>query len=129
MHFSSSPLQTGASLFTFAHSSDPVPSSRIPCFPRSTLPTWTYLKSEDPALVTPEGAWAEGVDYVVTDDWAAYEGWKGVNGDQGKGWEVVGEVEGLVGFSRGGKWGAEIRWGRRIGIVGRKGSSGINFTA
>lgn len=116
IHFTPYPLQTGATLFAFLHSGPPV-STVYPALPPPLEPVWKYSKSEDPALSTPEGAWISEVDYVVTDDWGLYESWKG---DEGEGWQVIGSVDGLNGVGRGGKWGVEVRWGRKVAILGRR---------
>ena len=115
IHCSTYPLQTGATLFTFIHSS-PAPSSLLQAIPPPLEPTWVYSKSEDPDLATPGGAWDAGVDYLVTEAWAAYEAWRG---DGGERWKLEQVVDGLEGVRRGGKWGIEVAWGRKIGILRR----------
>ena len=110
IHFTSYPLQTGASLFTFIHDSRPVWS---PALPPSEGPTWVYDKSEDPALVTPQGAKEAGVewDLLVTDKWEEWDG---------RGWTVVRKIEGLAGIERRGKL-LGPRWEDKIGILEREG--------
>lgn len=122
IHFTNYPLQTGASLFTFLHLSPP-PSTSCPAIPPPVEPLWEYSKSEASSLGTPAGAWEAGADYLVTDDWEAYERYEG---EIREGWEVVGSVNALGGVGRGGRrgrWGVEIRWARKIAILGRVGLS------
>jgi alpha-1,6-mannosyltransferase len=106
VHFTTYPLQTGSSLFTFLHS----PPSASPAIPPPRSPEWIYDKTEDLALSTPGGAAEAGVewDVLVTDDWAIWEG---------KGWKLASIIEGLEGIERGGKWGVRVRWGEKIGVL------------
>jgi alpha-1,6-mannosyltransferase len=108
IHFTTYPLQTGASLFTFLHSS-PISSPAIPFHPGAV---WEYDKSEDSALITPGGAEEASVDWdvLVTEDWKTWVG---------KGWKVAETIEGLEGFGRGGKWGVKVKWGEKIGVLVR----------
>jgi len=115
VHFSSYPLQTGATLFTFLHSESPPNPSRS-AIPPPLKPIWQYDKSEDPIFATPEGAWWQSADYLVTEDWERYEGWVGKERER---WQVVGRLDGLGSIRRGGKWGFEVGWERKIGILGR----------
>lgn len=105
VHFTTYPLQTGASLFTFTHS-----PTTSPAIPNAQEPRWVYDKSEDEALTTPSGAEEAGVDWhvFVTEDWKAWEG---------KVWRLETTIQGLEGVSRGGKWGVAARWGEKIGIL------------
>lgn len=107
IHFTTYPLQTGASLFTFLHA-DTVSSSHA--LPSQQQPVWTYDKSEDPALNTPGGVEEAGVKWgvLVTDDWGLWEG---------KGWEVVETIAGLAGVERRGKWCIGVKWEEKIAIL------------
>ncbi|WWD17880.1 hypothetical protein CI109_102324 [Kwoniella shandongensis] len=112
IHFPSYPLQTGSTLFTFLHQSLNATThlGPFPPFPEQNQPHWTYSKSEDESMSTSEGIWASGVDFVVTEDWTAF----------GEQWEEVGEVKGLDGVGRGGKFGVEVRWDKKLAVLGRK---------
>lgn len=128
IHFSSYPLQTGASLFTFLHDTSFSSFSSFSSIPANgTIPSesaireshindiWTYSKSEDPTLLTPSGAASEDIDYVVLEsgtegEWLQSEGGR---------WEVVREIEGLKGVRRGGKFGVRVEWDKRVVILGR----------
>ena len=109
IHFTTYPLQTGASLFTFIHS-DPLAIS--PAMPHPQTPGWIYDKAEDPNLFTPGGAEEAGVDWdvMVTDDW---KGW------EGKGWKLASTITGLDGVERGGQFGVKAKWGEKIGVLTR----------
>lgn len=95
VHFTPGPLQTGATLFTFEHQAWPEPFWSFPALPPSAQPSWQYLKSEDPELNTPEGAWAGGIDYIVTDDWDRY-----LSPRVGSNWTLASTIQGLAGVSR-----------------------------
>lgn len=107
IHFTSYPLQTGASLFTFIHDSRWAWS---PALPSPEGPVWVYDKNEDTSLVTPEGVREAGVewDVLVTEDWTTWEG---------RGWKVVRRIEGLAGLERRGKFGLGVKWEDKIGIL------------
>lgn len=109
IHFTTYPLQTGASLFTFLHQEQ---YRSIPLMPKTQEPKWVYDKSEDPSLITPEGAKEAGVewDILVTDDSAAWDG---------RGWKLERSVPGLKGLQRGGKYGVKVEWENKIGILSR----------
>ncbi|KAK4686684.1 hypothetical protein P7C73_g3445, partial [Tremellales sp. Uapishka_1] len=112
IHHHSYPLQTGASLFTFVHSSpSPTTSHSWSAIPSPAEPEWFYIKDEDPALLSSTGAWNAGFDYVVTD----VDGWE----KDETGWMIAAEIEGLQGVRRGGKWGLEVAWGRKLVVYGR----------
>lgn len=123
IHFSPYPLSTGASLFTFLHSSPSLSSTDNTTW--TTVlhtppgPAWVYSKSEDPALITPQGASQAGMDYVVL---GAEElpagGWLG---DAGKeyGWEVRRRIEGYDGLKRKG-WRVGVGMGDKVVVLGRK---------
>ncbi|OCF33338.1 hypothetical protein I316_05080 [Kwoniella heveanensis BCC8398] len=142
IHFPSYPLQTGATLFTFLHErprqglTSPVTATSgastisspwaYPAFPPPLEPRWIYSKSESEEYSTPNGLWNSDVDYVVTGNWAEYgiiEGDDEASGSAAdrRRWRLVGEVHGLDGVSRGGKYGVEIRWARKLAILGRVG--------
>ena len=105
VHFTTYPLQTGASLFTFTHS----PSSSLAIPPQQGL-VWVYDKSEDRSLTTPGGAEEAGVnwDVLVTEDWKDWEG---------KGWKLAQTIEGLDGVERGGRFGVRVKWSEKIGLL------------
>ncbi|WVQ85565.1 hypothetical protein IAT38_007731 [Cryptococcus sp. DSM 104549] len=116
VYFPSYPLQTGASLFTFVHQE--VESGKhlgpFAPFPAQREPVWVYSKSEDEVMSSALGVWDSGVNYVVTGDWEAFLD------DGGYRWEVVGEVEGLDGVGRGGKYGVQVNWARKLAILERR---------
>lgn len=117
VHYSSYPLQTGSSLFTFGHDHTfPLPSPE-----RKDTPGWTYSKAEDPTLLTPSGAMEAGFDYVVLESGTERD-WIG----QGE-WMVKKEIEGLKGVRRGGKWGVRVIWDRRVVILGKKAEDGMDL--
>jgi alpha-1,6-mannosyltransferase len=109
IHFTTYPVQTGASLFTFTHSD---PSAISPAIPRPHSPAWIYDKAEDPSLSTPGGAAEAGVewDVLVTEDWKAWEG---------KGFKLASTIRGQQGVERGGQFGIRVKWGEKIGILTR----------
>ncbi|WVQ97304.1 hypothetical protein IAU59_004415 [Kwoniella sp. CBS 9459] len=114
-----------------------IPSAYLyPAFPLPLEPRWIYSKSETEEFSTPGGLWNSDVDYVVTGDWAEFDitdndndndaGGRDVEADAagvtdgyGRKWQVVGEVHGLDGVGRGGKYGVEIRWARKLAILGK----------
>ncbi|RXK35039.1 hypothetical protein M231_07692 [Tremella mesenterica] len=98
IHFSSYPLQTGASLFTFLHTS---PHGGV--FPSTSQPLWVYSKDETPSLLTAQGAWDAGIDYMVL---GVKEGESMVNDHVG--WEKVGSVRGFEGIKWTGKWDGKL---------------------
>ncbi|ODO07261.1 hypothetical protein L198_00840 [Cryptococcus wingfieldii CBS 7118] len=106
--FPSYPLQTGATLFTFTH--DHAAGQGLafwPALPAAEEPRWVYDKSEGVNLSNSE--WMDGVDFVVTGDWA------GLTED---GWEMVAEVGGLEGVGKApGQYKVEARWGRKLAIL------------
>jgi alpha-1,6-mannosyltransferase len=107
IHFPSYPLQTGASLFTFVHAK--VPLGIV--LPRQSLPAWEYVKDEDPALLTPAGAWDAGMDYVVTPDWTRFV-------DSAK-WTEVAAIDAYAGVRRGGKLGLYVAQDKKLAILQR----------
>ncbi|WRT64150.1 uncharacterized protein IL334_001079 [Kwoniella shivajii] len=122
IHFPSYPLQTGSTLFTFLHQYQLNSTTHIgpyPPFPNQKEPKWIYSKSEEETFATPEGLWENNVDYVVTEEWDKYLG--GIeSGNEGRNsWKMVGEIEGLDGVSRGGKYGLKVNWARKLAILGR----------
>ncbi|KAK8865936.1 hypothetical protein IAR55_001085 [Kwoniella newhampshirensis] len=125
IHFPSYPLQTGSTLFTFLHQQLNTTSHLGPFspFPEQRQPYWIYSKSEDEIMSTPQGIWASGVDYVVTEDWEAFLGSDATESARGS-WEQVGEVKGLDGVGRGGRFGLEVRRGSKLAVLGRKEKSG-----
>ncbi|WWC66278.1 uncharacterized protein I206_100179 [Kwoniella pini CBS 10737] len=118
IHFPSYPLQTGSTLFTFIHENIPFASYQGPygLFPKQKRPIWIYSKSEDEEFSTSDGLWNNDIDYVVTGDWNNFLDSEG----EAKKWEIVSEINGLEGVSRGGKYGVNVRWGRKLVILGRK---------
>ncbi|WVR05888.1 hypothetical protein IAU60_002914 [Kwoniella sp. DSM 27419] len=112
VHFPSYPLQTGATLFTFLHQASPLDASAWPnpALPAHQTPAWIYSKSEAEEYATPATLRETQVDYVVTEDWQSY-----VEG----GWDVIDEITGLDGVGRDGKYGVTVKWGRKLGILGR----------
>ena len=107
IHYTNYPLQSGASLFTFLH----LPHSSHAVPPAEGI--WTYSKSEDPALQTPDGALDAGLDYVVLDagmvhDWTS-------SGD----WTVMGSVDGFGGWRRREKWNIDLEREAKVYLVGR----------
>ncbi|WVF70624.1 hypothetical protein IAT40_005416 [Kwoniella sp. CBS 6097] len=144
------PVQTGSSRTTTIDTTIDRASIyspyTYPAFPPPREPRWIYLKSESEEYSTPAGLWKSDVDYVVTGDWtgfgipdsnrdsdsdssndiearaAAATGGQAVGGTSAKGkWELLGEVHGLDGVGRGGKYGVEIRWARKLAILGKVG--------
>lgn len=113
VHFTPGPLQTGATLFTFGHQALPESSWPFPALPPPAQPLWQYLKSEDPALNTPEGAWAGGVDYIVTDDWDRY-----LSTRAGSSWTIGSTIQGLAGVERKGA-SLRVRRDTKIAILKR----------
>lgn len=107
IHFPSYPLQTGSTLYTFIHANVP----QALAFPAQEDPEWVYSKSEDVALLTPAGAAAAGVDYVVTSDWETFAGAQ---------WKVVGSIDAYDGVRRGGKWGVYVATARKLAILHRE---------
>ncbi|BEI83850.1 hypothetical protein CcaverHIS002_0404540 [Cutaneotrichosporon cavernicola] len=96
IHLHSYPLQTGASLFTFLRSD--ITSA---AFPPPQDVQWTYSKSEDPALQTPQGAWLGDLEAVVTERWREFS-----------------EAE-IDGHRIMGKGGIEVRTSPKIGLLRR----------
>ncbi|KAK6905709.1 hypothetical protein I203_106539 [Kwoniella mangroviensis CBS 8507] len=116
VHFPSYPLQTGSTLFTFLHqqpninSTSHIGSFELSPFPKEKQPHWIYSKSEDEAYSTSEGLWNNEVDYLVTEDWDSYL-------DR---WEIVDEIQGLDGVGRKGRFGLEVKWGRKLVVLGKR---------
>ena len=113
IHYTSYPLQSGSSLFTFLHL--PHRSLALPEVPDTTV--WTYSKADDEGMQTPLGAAEAGMDYVVLDarslrDWTD------------KSWQSVGTVSGFGGWRRKGKWGLEIVMEDQVAVVKRIGATG-----
>jgi alpha-1,6-mannosyltransferase len=127
VHFSSYPLQTGASLFSFLHdASFPVGTNTqrnttMSASATTTQPTgiWTYSKAEDPTLATPNGARSASIDFVVLES-GTEAGWVG----DAAGWSIITEIQGLKGVKRGGKYGVRVEWDSRVVILGDTRSSG-----
>lgn len=113
IHFSSYPLQTGASLFTFLHS----PSEGVS--PPRLSPTWTYSKDEDPRLLTPSGAGVAGLDYLVLNSQEA----RPFVESPGNEWDLVREIEGFVSvsFDRRDSWGVSLKREALVAVVGKRG--------
>lgn len=144
VHYTSYPLQTGASLFTFLHSyvlnledsqqNDKSLTSllnRWPPFPTPVYPGWRYSKSEDPILLTPHGAWNGNFDYLVVEsieaarylDAESLEDKADGLGSDGREikWDVVAGIEAFDGVSRSGRFGIELKRDRKIVVLGRSG--------
>ncbi|ORY32271.1 Alg9-like mannosyltransferase family-domain-containing protein [Naematelia encephala] len=122
IHFTSGPLQTGSTLFTFLHAS-PGPDNAwpYPAFPPPRTPEWTYSKSEAAEMQTLEGLWQSNVDYIVTDDPSAL-----IESElPGRSWKLAAHV-GEVGETRldlpGIKKGRTLRWGSQLAILARESS-------
>ncbi|RSH92921.1 dolichyl-P-Man:Man(7)GlcNAc(2)-PP-dolichol alpha-1,6-mannosyltransferase [Saitozyma podzolica] len=75
VHFHSYPLQTGASLFTFLHSTTPTSHWPRQAIPNPLEPTWRYFKSEDPGLKTPGGAYDAGFEGAKRGKWGMEVVW------------------------------------------------------
>ncbi|WVW82300.1 hypothetical protein I302_104306 [Kwoniella bestiolae CBS 10118] len=118
IHFPSYPLQTGSTLFTFLHQHFPInATSHIGSFgyspfPEQKEPIWAYSKSEDESYSTPEGLWDNGIDYVITEDWDRFVDLDGR-------WGIVDKIQGLDGVGRKGKYGLEVRWGKKLVMLAR----------
>lgn len=120
IHFPSYPLQTGATLFTFTHASATASgTSGALAFPAQQSPTWVYSKNEDVALLTPAGAWAADIDYVITHNAASWiSGHKAYRNGELM-WTEVANIGGLNGVRRGGKYFLEVAWGKKLSILKR----------
>ncbi|BEJ14670.1 hypothetical protein CspHIS471_0404370 [Cutaneotrichosporon sp. HIS471] len=110
IHLHSYPLQTGASLFTFLRSD--ITSA---AFPPPQDVQWTYSKSEDPALQTPQGAWLGDLEAVVTERWREFSE---AEIDGHRMWALIGGCDGFDGVSMG-KGGIEVRTSPKIGLLRR----------
>jgi alpha-1,6-mannosyltransferase len=110
IHLHSYPLQTGASLFTFLRT-----DAVSPAFPAPVDIQWTYSKSEDPALQTPQGAWLGDVEAVVTERWREFAD---AEIDGHRMWALIGACDGFDGVQIG-KEGLQVRSSRKIGLLRR----------
>ncbi|WWC86248.1 uncharacterized protein L201_001121 [Kwoniella dendrophila CBS 6074] len=116
IYFPSYPLQTGSTLFTFLHQSSSIPNTPLgpySPFPKQKKPYWVYSKSEDESYSTPNGLWENQIDYVVTENWNQFL-------ESDNQWEIVDQIEGLDGISRRSKFGLQVKWDKKLAIVGRK---------
>ncbi|WWC58720.1 uncharacterized protein I303_101264 [Kwoniella dejecticola CBS 10117] len=119
IHFPSYPLQTGSTLFTFLHQQLPSSTHIGPYspLPEQKEPVWVYSKSEEAELSHPQGLWDSNVDYMVTENWDTFLDSEAISHK----WEIVSEINGLEGVGRGGKYGVQVRWGRKLVVLGRNG--------
>lgn len=80
-------------------------------------PESSYAASRDPQGNSPTELYAAGYDWVVTDDWALFEG----DVESGKtGWEVAGEVKGYRGVRVEKEWPfVFVDMGRRLAVMRR----------
>lgn len=80
-------------------------------------PESSYEASRNPKGNAPHELYAEGYDWVVTDDWTRFEG--DIEGGK-TGWEVAGEVQGYRGVRVEKTWPFVIvDVGRRLAVMRR----------